>query len=51
MAQQYTVQSGDTLYSLAQRFYGDGNQWQKIAQTNNIADPSQLQAGVTITIP
>lgn len=51
MSQQYTVKPGDTLYVIAEQFYGDGNQWQKIAQANNIQDPSQLQAGTMITIP
>ncbi|TMD24493.1 MAG: LysM peptidoglycan-binding domain-containing protein, partial [Chloroflexi bacterium] len=23
----YTVQPGDSLFAIAQRFYGDGNQW------------------------
>jgi len=30
------VQSGDTLFDIAQAYYGDGNEWQKIAQANGI---------------
>jgi nucleoid-associated protein YgaU len=32
----YTVKSGDTLYDIAQAYYGDGNRWQEIAQANGI---------------
>ena len=28
----YTVKEGDTLFDIAQAYYNDGNQWQKIAQ-------------------
>src|SRR5947209_16686076 len=30
----YTVQQGDTLSSIAQQAYGDGNQWPKIYNAN-----------------
>ena len=32
----YTVQKGDTLWTLAVRFYGDGTKFTKIANANNI---------------
>jgi len=32
----YTVKSGDTLYDIAQAYYGDGNRWQEIGQANGI---------------
>lgn len=37
--QTYTVVRGDTLWSIAQRFYGNGSQWHKIfdAQGNNLS--------------
>lgn len=44
----YTVQSGDTLYSIAQRF---GTTVQAIAEANGITDPSQINAGDVLIIP
>lgn len=32
----YTVQSGDTLYKIAEEFYGKGWKWSKIYSTNFI---------------
>lgn len=32
--QTYTVQRGDSLWVIAQRFYGDGEQWPKIVAAN-----------------
>lgn len=52
--QTYTVQSGDTLLSIATKFYNDSSQWQKIYNANKsvIGDnPDKLQLGEKLTIP
>ena len=48
---KYTVQQGDTLYSIAQQAYGDGNKWPVIAQANAIADPNLIYPGQVLYIP
>jgi len=47
----YTVKSGDTLSAIAQRYYGDGNEYMKIARANGIDDPDHIQAGQRLKIP
>jgi nucleoid-associated protein YgaU len=47
----YTIQKGDTLWKIAERQYGDGFQWTKIAQANNLEDPSALEEGQTLVVP
>ena len=47
----YVVKKGDTLFSIAKQAYGNGNQWQKIAQANPGLSPATLKAGRTITLP
>src|SRR3712207_9583874 len=44
---QYTVESGDTLSSIAQQFYGDPEQWRRVfrANRNQIDDPDQISPG------
>ena len=49
--QQYTIQSGDNLSKISKKFYGNANNYQKIASANGIANPDKIQAGQTITIP
>jgi peptidoglycan/xylan/chitin deacetylase (PgdA/CDA1 family) len=44
----YTVQAGDTLFSIAQRF---GVSVDELAQANGIANPSLIYAGQVLTIP
>src|SRR5437868_4450731 len=48
---QYSVQQGDSLYSIAQRAYGDGSQWPVIANANNISDPNLIYSGQVLYIP
>ena len=51
----YTVQPGDSLFSIAQRFYGDGNQWHQIYDYANKQvigqDPNLIRPGEVLYIP
>lgn len=51
----HTVVSGDTLWEIAEATYGDGTQWNKIADANNVdylpnGNPLIIP-GQTLTIP
>jgi nucleoid-associated protein YgaU len=50
---QYTVESGDTLSSIAQQFYGSSEQWRLVfrANGNQIDDPDQIFPGQVLRIP
>jgi hypothetical protein len=50
-AQTYTVEPGDSLWAIAERFYGDGNRYRDIAQANGIANPDLVNVGQALTIP
>ena len=50
----YTVQQGDTLFSLAQQAYGDSTKWQVIYNANKQVigdDPNRLVPGEVLSIP
>ncbi len=47
----YTVQQGDDLWHIAVRAYADGYQWTKIAQANNLSNPSLIFSGNVLKIP
>ena len=47
----YIVKSGDTLSKIAKTFYGNPNEYNKIAQANNIPNPDKIQAGHQLKIP
>lgn len=49
--ERYTVKRNDTLWSLAQRYYDDGNQWRRIAEANNMGEGDTLIEGKVIIIP
>ena len=50
-ARTYTVESGDTLWAIAEQFYGDGNKYQIIADASGISNPDLIQPGQVLTIP
>lgn len=47
----HTVAAGETLYAIAQRYYGDGSRWPEIAEASGVRDPRKLQVGQKLTIP
>ena len=47
----YTVRQGDTLQSLAQRYYGDRSRSEVIWETNQLPPNPRLTAGMTLKIP
>jgi nucleoid-associated protein YgaU len=49
--QTYTVKAGDNLSKISKLFYGDANQYPKIAQANNLADPDKIRVGQNLRIP
>lgn len=49
---KHTVQSGDTLWGLAETHLGDGAKYKKILDCNpDITDADEIYAGTTINIP
>jgi nucleoid-associated protein YgaU len=51
--QDYSVKSGDTLSSLAARFYGSPGKWKDLYQLNKsrIKDPDRLSEGTVLRVP
>ena len=51
--QTYTMKPGDTLYTLARRFYDDGKLWTKIYEANRdkIRDVADIPVGTVLVIP
>jgi nucleoid-associated protein YgaU len=49
----YTVVSGDSLSKIAQRFYGNANEWRKIYDANRdtIENPDLIHPGQTLRLP
>jgi nucleoid-associated protein YgaU len=50
-ARTYTVVSGDTLWAISERFYGDGNKYQVIADASGVSNPDLIYPGQVLTIP
>lgn len=49
---RYVTRRGDTLWYLANQFYGDPLRWTEIYHANPwISDPTLLHTGLTLTIP
>lgn len=51
--ENYTVQKGDGLMSIARRFYGDAGMWRRIYEANRdrISNPDVIKVGMVLTIP
>lgn len=47
----YTIKEGDTLFSIAQKYYQDGYQYPKLVQANNLTNENTIEVGQTIIIP
>ena len=48
----YTVQAGDCLWTLAEKYYGNGTQYKRLAAANPaITNPDLIYPGQVLTIP
>ncbi len=47
----YVVKSGDNLSNISKSFYGNANEYTKIAQANNLSDPNKIKVGQELKIP
>lgn len=50
----HTVKSGDCLYNIAKKYYGDGSKYTKIYETNKKiigSNPNLIKVGQVLTIP
>src|ERR1700684_1226364 len=52
-ARSYTVQPGDTLYGISQRYWGNGKYWPALCQASRskIRNQNLIYAGEVVTIP
>lgn len=48
---KYTVKEGDTLFLIAEKYYGDGEKFTAIVEANNVTDPNTVEAGSVLEIP
>ena len=47
---EYTVQSGESLYGIARKVYGDGDRYVDLMRDNNITDPAANKVGQKLII-
>ncbi|NLS05485.1 LysM peptidoglycan-binding domain-containing protein [Rhizobium sp. P32RR-XVIII] len=47
----HVIASGDTLWDLAEQFYGDGALWKKISEANGNPNPHRLFVGKELQVP
>lgn len=47
----YTVQDGDTPWTMAQKFYGNGAEYTKILEANGLTEGANIQPGDVLKIP
>ena len=51
LPESYKIKSGDCLWNIAKKYYGDGSKYTLIAKANNISNPNLIYTGNTLTIP
>jgi len=47
----YTVEEGDSLWTIAEQKYNDGYKWTEIASANNLQEPFDVEKGQKLVIP
>lgn len=47
----YTVQKGDSLWSISEKFYNTGIRWENIARRNYLQNPTRIDTGIKLVIP
>lgn len=47
----YTVASGDSLWDISVRAYGDGYRWSDIASENDLTNPNIIHSGNLLVLP
>ena len=54
ITESYTVKAGDTLSAIAEKFYGEGADYQGIYEANKAtigSDPDKIKVGMVLKIP
>lgn len=47
----YTIKKGDTPWGIAEQYYGDGREYKRILEANNLKEHDPIYAGKTLRIP
>lgn len=48
---KYTIKSGDTLFLIAQNYYGDGYKYPELVKANSISNENSIEEGQVLDIP
>jgi 5'-nucleotidase / UDP-sugar diphosphatase len=48
---EHVIATGDTLWDIAEKAYGDGSKWRLISEANPSYRPRHLPVGATLTLP
>ncbi len=48
---KYSVKEGDTLFSIAQKYYQDGYKYPQLVETNKLANENDIKVGQVLSIP
>ena len=47
----HTISEGETIWSIAEKYYTSGYNWVTLAKENNLSNPDYVQAGSVLSIP
>lgn len=48
---KYTVKEGDTLFTIAEKYYSDGFKYPEIVNANSLENPNNVETGLVLEIP